>query len=57
MDIKEKIMIPFFTTKPVGKGTGLGLSLSKEIIEQHGGKFFLEDSQVGAIFTFSIPMA
>ncbi len=40
----DKILEPFFSTKPVGKGTGLGLSLCFGIIEAHGGKLEFESS-------------
>jgi signal transduction histidine kinase len=36
-DLMDKIMNPFFTTKPTGYGTGLGLSISHNIIRSHGG--------------------
>ncbi len=36
-DILNKIINPFFTTKPANQGTGLGLSISHGIINDHGG--------------------
>ena len=45
---KDKIFEPFFTTKD--KGTGLGLAISREIIEAHGGKLFLAETENGAKF-------
>jgi signal transduction histidine kinase len=38
----EKIIDPFFTTKPRGVGTGLGLSISHGIIGDHGGKLLIQ---------------
>ncbi len=40
--ILDRVMNPFFTTKPVGKGTGLGLSISHGIIADHQGNLKLE---------------
>lgn len=42
----NKVMNPFFTTKPKGEGTGLGLSISQAIVNNHGGKIVI-DSIVG----------
>lgn len=50
---KEKIFEPFFTTKD--KGTGLGLAISREIVEAHGGKLFLADTENGAKFVVELP--
>lgn len=43
--IQEKILQPFFTTKPTGQGTGLGLSLSYDIIKAHGGELKVESKE------------
>lgn len=42
--IKDKIMNPFFSTKPSNIGTGLGLSISLGIIINHDGKIDIESS-------------
>ncbi len=57
-NIKDKIMQPFFTTKPTGEGTGLGLSLSYDIVVKgHGGSINIESEEnKGSVFTISIPV-
>lgn len=44
--LKDKIMQPFFTTKPTGEGTGLGLSLSYDIVVKgHNGKMDMSSKE------------
>jgi two-component system NtrC family sensor kinase len=56
--IKDKILQPFFTTKPTGEGTGLGLSLSYDIIVKgHGGSIDIESVEgQGAVFKILLPI-
>lgn len=44
-DIQDKVMNPFFSTKPEDKGTGLGLSISHGIIVDHGGRLSIESKE------------
>jgi Na+/proline symporter/anti-sigma regulatory factor (Ser/Thr protein kinase) len=39
---REKIFLPFYTTKP--SGTGLGMSIVKKIIDLHGGDIAVESA-------------
>jgi PAS domain S-box-containing protein len=41
-DLQNRIMNPFFTTKPRDCGTGLGLSISNNIVKEHGGSIKIE---------------
>ncbi|MDX1592142.1 MAG: ATP-binding protein [Balneolaceae bacterium] len=41
-EMKDKIMLPFFTTKKGTEGTGLGLSITNDIIKAHGGELELK---------------
>ena len=52
---KEKILTPFFTTKP--SGMGMGLSISRSIIEAHDGVLsFNSKPGAGAEFYFTLPV-
>ncbi len=55
--IKEKIMQPFFTTKPTGEGTGLGLSLTYDmLVKGHGGSIQVNSVEgEGAEFIIQLP--
>jgi len=53
-ELRDKLFLPFFTTKPTGEGTGLGLSISYDIVtQQHGGTITV-DSRVGEFTEFTI---
>jgi len=57
--IKEKIMQPFFTTKPTGEGTGLGLSLTYDmVVKGHGGKIDVSTKEGDFTeFVITLPVA
>ena len=55
-EVRKKIFDPFFTTKEVGKGTGLGLTVAYAIVEEHGGRLWLESQPgLGASFFIQVP--
>jgi two-component system, NtrC family, sensor kinase len=56
--IKDKILQPFFTTKPTGEGTGLGLSLSYDIlVKGHNGTLeILSKEGEGSEFIVKLPL-
>ena len=53
-DEKEKLFLPYFSTK--GRGTGLGLAIVSHIVAEHGGHIRAEDNfPAGARFVVEIP--
>ena len=56
--LSERVLEPFFTTKPVGQGTGLGLSIAYSIVKKHGGTLDLSSAVGrGTTATVRIPLA
>jgi two-component system nitrogen regulation sensor histidine kinase NtrY len=55
-DQKEKLFLPYFTTK--GRGTGLGLAIVSHILTEHGARVRVEDNKpCGALFIVEVPVA
>lgn len=53
--ILNRLFEPFFTTK--ANGLGIGLSISQNIIDEHGGKLWIESSDInGTTFCFTLPI-
>lgn len=52
-NIKDKIFLPFYTTKE--RGTGLGLSIVHKIVVSHGGNIQVDSSEKGTTFTIRLP--
>lgn len=54
-DYVERIMDPFFTTKPSGRGTGLGLPICQTIAREHGGLVRYDRGNGWSTFTLELP--
>ncbi|HWA75459.1 MAG TPA: ATP-binding protein [Polyangiaceae bacterium] len=56
-ELRERVIEPFFTTKPVGEGTGLGLSITYSIVQKHRGTLVLTSGPGGGtVATIRFPM-
>jgi hypothetical protein len=55
-ETKEKLFLPYFSTK--ARGTGLGLAIVARILEEHGGTVRVEENKpVGTRFLVELPVA
>jgi len=55
-EIKNRILEPFFTTKPMGKGSGLGLDVVRQIVEKrHSGSLMIESVPGKTCFSVLFP--
>jgi two-component system, NtrC family, nitrogen regulation sensor histidine kinase NtrY len=54
-DIRERLFLPFYSTKQ--RGSGLGLSIAAKIVQEHGGTIRAEgNTPKGARFLMRIPL-
>ena len=53
-ELREKILLPFFTTKR--DGNGIGLPMTNAVVRAHGGKLTVESIPgKGSSFTITMP--
>jgi signal transduction histidine kinase len=54
-ELKEKLFLPYFSTKK--RGTGLGLAIVSRVVEEHHGSIRVEENQpVGTRFIVELPV-
>jgi len=54
-EAKEKLFLPYFSTKE--RGTGLGLAIVSRIVSEHQGSIRVEDNQpTGSRFIIELPL-
>jgi len=55
-DVKERLFLPYFSTKE--RGTGLGLAIVSRIVEDHRGSIRVEENKpFGSRFVIELPVA
>ena len=55
--VVDRIFEPYFTTKAVGEGTGMGLATVHGIVNDHGGRIFVESLPgKGSVFRVLFPV-
>ena len=55
-DMRERLFLPYFSTKQ--RGTGLGLAIASKIVQEHHGTIRVEDNKpAGARFIIELPFA
>ncbi|OLT29302.1 histidine kinase [Nocardiopsis sp. CNR-923] len=56
-EIRDRIFVPFFTTKPVGEGTGLGLDISwRIVVNKHHGSLQVQSVPGDTRFQVRLPL-
>jgi signal transduction histidine kinase len=56
-ELKDRVFVPYFTTKLGKGGTGLGLAIVHRIVSDHGGRITVSDaSGGGARFAIELPL-